>query len=97
MTEKTLSFSKDDVNRLKCLFESLNKASRTCSLAMTSKSLCSRPFSLCGTRPNNASILDFGFTNYMTFDSTLFSSHTSSESNRYIVIANGRVACSHTL
>ena len=87
-----LTFTKDEVNRLKTILNSLSKPSGSCSLPTNGLSVCSQSFSVCGKISKNAWILDSGATDHMTFNPSLISSYTSSEKNCYVTAANGSYA-----
>ena len=81
------ALSKEELERLRALMDSLSKTSSSCSLTMTGKSSSFLSFNASGTE--NLWIIDSGATDHMTPHSSYFSSYTTSSGNQHITVANG--------
>ena len=84
IAEEVPSLSKEELERLRALMNSLSKTS-SCSLTMRGKSSSFLSFNASGTE--NIWIIDSG--NHMTPHSSYFSSYNALSYNQHIIVANG--------
>jgi len=86
IAEEVPSLSKEELERLRVLMNSLSKTS-SCSLTMSGKSSSFLSFNSSGTE--NIWIIDSGATDHMTPHSSYFSSYNTLSYNQHITVANG--------
>ena len=82
-------FNSEEMEKLRSLLGSLDKPTRTCSLALSG----TPSFSFCINASHriydDSWIIDSGATDHMTSKSQLFNTYTPSPSNKKIVVVNG--------
>ncbi|XP_072084397.1 uncharacterized protein [Arachis hypogaea] len=81
------ALSKEELDRLRGLMDSLSKTSSPCALTMTGKGSSFLSFNSPSTE--STWIVDSSATNHMTPHSLSFSSYTNSSGHKQITIANG--------
>ena len=82
----------EEMEKLRSLLGSLNKPTRTCSLALSDTPSLSFCINVSHRVYDDSWIIDFGATNYMTSKSQLFNTYTPNPSNKKIVVAGGSLA-----
>ncbi|XP_016168907.1 uncharacterized protein LOC107611507 [Arachis ipaensis] len=81
------ALSKEELDHLRSLMDSLSKTSSPCALTMTGKGSSFLSFNAPSTE--STWIVDSGATDYMTPHSLSFSSYTNSYGHKQITVANG--------
>ena len=94
-TEENLAiggFNSEKMEKLRSLLGSLDKPTRTCSLALSGTPSFSFCINVSHRVYDDSWIIDFGATDHITSKSQLFHTYTPSPSNKKIAVANGSLA-----
>ena len=86
--ESSTEFNKEDIERLRCLLESLNKSIGSCSLAKSGICVMTDSFKTSHTKTSRW-VVDFGSTYYMTHDISFVDSYKPTLGNQKITIIDG--------
>ena len=82
-------FNSEKMEKLRSLLGSLDKPTRTCSLALSGTPSFSFCINVSHRVYDDSWIIDFGATDHITSKSQLFHTYTPSPSNKKIAVANG--------